>query len=73
MKEFKQFATEEKESQNTLLNYITANLYKLANSEDDNIKPILLMLSALIMSNMKDAKSTQMARRIAQLAVTSSK
>lgn len=73
MKDYKNFVNEEAVDNTALLNYVMANMYKLATSDNDNLKPLILLLAATVMSNMNDAKATQMGRRLAQLAVTTNK
>lgn len=73
MKNFKNYLNEEGDSNTTLLNYITASFYKLSATDSNvDLKPMILLLAATIMSSMDDAKATQMARRLAQLAVSKS-
>lgn len=73
MKDFKGYINEAEADNSALINYVGTNIYKLAVADDDNLKPLVLLLAATILASMDDAKATQMGRKIAQLATTVAK
>lgn len=64
---------ESQDSRTTLLNYITNSFVKLGNMDNVDQKAMFLLLAAAILANNPDAKSTGMAKRLAQLALAKSK
>ena len=79
MKSLNDFLTEEDDEKNvdskkSLIQYITANFYRLAQQPDTkNDRGMLLLLAAISMLSVDDdAQSINLAKRLAQLALTQS-
>ena len=76
MKNFNKFIVEEKDDElstdtkKTVINFITANLYRFINSpEEKDTKSLLMLIAALSVLNTDQPEALQTARRIAQMAL----
>lgn len=79
MKKFNDFIIEEKDddtqadTQKAVVNFITSNFYRFINSPDESDnKSLLMLVAALSVLNTNQPNATQVARRLAQMALTRS-
>lgn len=70
MKKFKELTEERKDSQSTLLNYITNSFVKLTRDEEADNKALFLLLGATIIATINDPTSSQLAKKLTQLALS---
>lgn len=70
MKKFKEHLNEDKASQNTLLNYLSMAMVRLANKDNVDVKAMMLLVGAITLANNQDPNAGTMARKLAQLALS---
>lgn len=59
--------------QGSLLNYVTSNFYRLANSDQVDQKALLILIAAISMMNINDEQAQAAAKRLATLAMSKTK
>lgn len=79
MKKFNEFVVEEKDddvasdTKKGVVNFIVSNFYRFVSSPDESDnKSLLMLVAALAVLNADQPNATQVARRLAQMALTRS-
>ena len=79
MKKFYKFVQEDKDDDATddtkkaVVNFIVSNFYRFVNSPDESDnKSLLMLVAALTVLNADQPNATQVARRLAQMALVRS-
>lgn len=72
MMSFKDFISEDKtqDSKSTLLTYITNSFVKLANADKVNQVSWFLLLGATVLATFSEGNSTQLSKKLVQLALS---
>lgn len=61
---------EEKQSNRSLISYITSNLQRVAQSKDSDPRKMLLLVAAISMIGIDDDAAKDAARKLAQMQVS---
>lgn len=79
MKKFNEFLNEEKDddtisdTKKGVVNFIVSNFYRFVNSpEESDNKSLIMLVAALTILNADQPNATQIARRLAQVALVRS-